>query len=245
MRNRQLEKKLQDILDSGNKVWIIGDIHGYKETLESLIDNLNLGLEDIAICLGDMVDRGPDSVGVVNLFMHEDNLYSLKGNHEEMLLMDWLKTDGFGNYSDNGFWSSIKSLSREDMQRVRKFISLLPTEIILDKFRLVHAGYCDMPYMTSLDQQTDNERLWSRDIFTVNYPFDLKRTVIVGHTIIQNYGIFDDHKVWISKKLLEDGRPSAIGIDTGVYLQRDANPRISAFELGSGKIVSQKRIESE
>ena len=102
-----------------------------------------------------------------------------------------------------------------------------------------------MPYMASLDQQTDNERLWSRDIFTVNYPFDLKRTIIVGHTIIQNYGIFDDHKVWISKKLLEDGRPSAIGIDTGVYLQRDVNPRISAFELGSGKIVSQKRIESE
>ena len=92
MRNRQLEKKLQNILDSGNKVWIIGDIHGYKETLNSLIDNLNLGLEDIAICLGDMVDRGPDSVGVVNLFMYENNLYSLKGNHEEMLLMDWLKT---------------------------------------------------------------------------------------------------------------------------------------------------------
>ena len=178
MRNRQLEKKLQDILDSGNKVWIIGDIHGYKETLESLIDNLNLGLEDIAICLGDMVDRGPDSVGVVNLFMDEDNLYSLKGNHEEMLLMDWLKTDGFGNYSDTGFWSSIKSLSREEMQRIKKFISLLPTEIILDKFRLVHAGYCDMPYMASLDQQTDNERLWSRDIFTVNYPFDLKLSLI-------------------------------------------------------------------
>ena len=37
-------------------------------------------------------------------------------------------------------------------------------------------------------------------------------------------------EVWISEKLLGDGRPSAIGIDTGVFLLREENPRISAFE---------------
>jgi len=245
MRDRHLEEVLQDTLDSGNKVWIVGDIHGYKETLNSLISNLNLGLEDIVVCLGDMVDRGPDSVGVVNLFMCENNLYSLKGNHEEMLLSDWLKTGGFGNYSDTGFWSTIKPLTREEMQRIRKFISSLPTEIVLEKFRLVHAGYSDMPYSSNLEQQTDNERLWSRDIFTVNYPFDPERTIIVGHTVIQNYGIIEDEEVWISEKLLGDGRPSAIGIDTGVFLQREENPRISAFELGTGEVVSQKRVEAK
>jgi len=245
MRDQHLEEVLQDTLDSGNKVWIVGDIHGYKETLNSLIGNLNLGLEDIVVCLGDMVDRGPDSVGVVNLFMCENNLYSLKGNHEEMLLRDWLKTDGFGNYSDTGFWSTITSLTREEMQRIREFISSLPTEIVLEKFRLVHAGYSDMPYSSNLGQQTDNERLWSRDIFTVNYPFDPERTIIVGHTVIQNYGIIEDEEVWISEKLLGDGRPSAIGIDTGVFLLREENPRISAFELGTGKVVSQKRVESK
>ena len=46
-----------------------------------------------------MVDRGPDSAGVVKLFMEKENLYSLKGNHEEMLLMDWEKTNGLRNYS--------------------------------------------------------------------------------------------------------------------------------------------------
>ena len=243
MRDLQLEEHLQNTLDSGNKVWIIGDIHGYKETLNSLIDNLNLGLEDIVICLGDMVDRGPDSVGVVNLFMQEENMYSLKGNHEEMLLTEWLNSDGFGNYSKSGFWSSVKPLSREQMKQVRNFVSSLPTEIVLEKFRLVHAGYSDLPYSTSLDQQTDLERLWSRDIFTVNYPFDPERMIIVGHTVIQNYGILDDNRVWMSEQILKDGRPSAIGIDTGIFLQREENPRITAFELGSGRIISQKRIE--
>ena len=243
MRSRCLEKVLQNNLNSGNKVWVIGDIHGYKETLICLMNKLNLGLNDIVICLGDMIDRGPDSVGVVKLFMEKKNLYSLKGNHEEMLLTDWEKTNGFGNYSHNGFWSSIDLLLREDMVKIMKFIYCLPTEIILDKFRLVHAGYCDMPYSKCLEQQTDNERLWSRDIFTVNYPFDDRRTIIVGHTIIQNYGVVEDNKVWNSTKLLEDSRPSAIGIDTGIYLHKKENPRITAIELNSGKIISQKRVE--
>ena len=243
MRDLHLEYLIQDTLDSDNRVWVIGDIHGYVETLKSLIENLNLGSKDIVICLGDMVDRGPDSAGVVKLFMEKENLYSLKGNHEEMLLMDWEKTNGLGNYSYDGFWSSLSPLSREDMIEIMTFIRFLPTEIILDKFRLVHAGYSDMPYAESLEQQTDTERLWSRDIFTVNYPFDQERTVIVGHTIIQNYGVIGDNEVWNSTKLLKDGRTSAIGIDTGIYLQKEGNPRITAIELGSGKIISQKRVD--
>ncbi len=243
MRDLHLEYLIQDTLDSDNRVWVIGDIHGYVETLKSLIENLNLGSKDIVICLGDMVDRGPESAGVVKLFMEKENLYSLKGNHEEMLLMDWEKTNGLGNYSHDGFWSSLSPLSREEMIEIMTFIRFLPTEIILDKFRLVHAGYCDMPYAESLEQQTDTERLWSRDIFTVNYPFDQERTVIVGHTIIQNYGVIGDNEVWNSTKLLKDGRASAIGIDTGIYLQKEGNPRITAIELSSGKIISQKRVD--
>ena len=243
MRDLHLEYLIQDTLDSDNRVWVIGDIHGYVETLKSLIENLNLGSKDIVICLGDMVDRGPESAGVVKLFMEKENLYSLKGNHEQMLLMDWEETNGLGNYSHDGFWSSLSPLSREDMIEIMTFIRFLPTEIILDKFRLVHAGYCDMPYADSLEQQTDTGRLWSRDIFTVNYPFDQERTVIVGHTIIQNYGVIGDNEVWNSTKLLKDGRASAIGIDTGIYLQKEGNPRITAIELGSGKIISQKRVD--
>ena len=243
MRDLHLEYLIQENLDSDNRVWVIGDIHGYVETLKSLIENLNLGSKDIVICLGDMVDRGPDSAGVVKLFMEKENLYSLKGNHEQMLLMDWEETNGLGNYSHDGFWSSLSPLSREEMIEIMTFIRFLPTEIILDKFRLVHAGYCDMPYADSLEQQTDTGRLWSRDIFTVNYPFDQERTVIVGHTIIQNYGVIGDNEVWNSTKLLKDGRASAIGIDTGIYLQKEGNPRITAIELGSGKIISQKRVD--
>mgnify|MGYP001170460899 CR=1 FL=1 len=241
-RNQGLEEFLQEALDSEHKVWVIGDIHGFKKTLDALIIKLDLGPEDIVICLGDMVDRGPDSVGVVELFRGRDNLYALKGNHEEMLLIDWTNTNGLGNYSSDGFWSSSNPLSRARMLNTVRFISSLPTEIVLREFRLVHAGYRSMPYSATLDEQTDDERLWSREIFTISFPFDQERTIIVGHTTIQKFDILEDDKVWKSERLLENGRPSAIGIDTGIYLKSDSNPRISAMELNSGRVVSQKRM---
>ena len=244
-RDKELEDCIHEAIESGNKVWVIGDIHGYRKTLEALVSRLDLQENDILICLGDMVDRGPDSVGVVELFMNQGNWYALLGNHEEMMMIDWSKTNGFGNYSTNGFWSSEKPLSREKMLEIMGFMSSLPTEIVLDRFRLVHAGYADMPYSTSLDEQTDEQRLWSRDVFTVAYPLDPDRTIIVGHTIIQNYGVVDDDTVWSSSRLLLDGRPSAIGIDTGIFLKENDNPRITAIELESGVVVSQKRLNPE
>ena len=195
-RDKELEDCIHEAIESGNKVWVIGDIHGYRKTLEALVSRLDLQENDILICLGDMVDRGPDSVGVVELFMNQGNWYALLGNHEEMMMIDWSKTNGFGNYSTNGFWSSEKPLSREKMLEIMGFMRSLPTEIVLDRFRLVHAGYADMPYSTSLDEQTDEQRLWSRDVFTVAYPLDPDRTIIVGHTIIQNYGFVDDADVY-------------------------------------------------
>ena len=119
------------------------------------------------------------------------------------------------------------------------------SEIVLEKFRIVHAGYRDFPYSSSLDEQSDDDRLWSRDIFTVRYPFDQKRTIIVGHTIIQNFGLMEDNSVWRSEVLLEDGRDSAIGIDSGIKLHSDQNPRITAIELNSGRIISQRKIEHQ
>ena len=242
-RDQELEELLQDSLDSGNRIWIIGDIHGYKSTLDLLISKLELNPDDIVVCLGDMIDRGPDSVGVVELFENSDNLFVIKGNHEEMLLLDWSKTNGNGSYSSDGFWSSQDPLTRERMMGVVRYISSLPTEIVLREYRLVHAGYKWLPYSATLDEQTDSYRLHSRDIFTVSFPFDEERTIIVGHTTIQNFGILDDNTVWSSDRLLADGRTSAIGIDTGIYLKPEKNPRISAIELGSGRVISQRRTE--
>ena len=51
--------------------------------------------------------------------------------------------------------------------------------------------------------------------------------------------------VWRSEIKLEDGRDSAIGIDSGIKLHSDQNPRITAIELNSGRIISQREIEHD
>ena len=55
----------------------------------------------------------------------------------------------------------------------------------------------------------------------------------------------EDDSVWRSEIKLEDGRDSAIGIDSGIKLHRDQNPRITAIELNSGKVICQQKVENE
>lgn len=61
---------------------IIGDIQGCYTEFQALLDKAGVGSDDAIIALGDMVDRGPDSPGVLAFFMTRANAQSLMGNHE-------------------------------------------------------------------------------------------------------------------------------------------------------------------
>ena len=247
MRDKELEADLQNLLDRGGSLWVVGDIHGYYDSFVKLVSKLDLDDGDLVISIGDMIDGGPESVGVVELFMGNDQFIAILGNHEQMLLDDWNKKSKLevGILKSSGFWASKNPVDRNKKLKIVDYLSNLPTEIILENFRLVHAGYRDFPYSSSMEDQSDEDRLWSRDIFTVRYPFDQTRTIIVGHTTIQKFGLMEDDSVWRSEIKLEDGRDSAIGIDSGIKLHSDQNPRITAIELNSGKIISQRKLENE
>ena len=247
LRDKEIENRITNTLENNDNVWVVGDIHGYFDSFVRLIYKLNLNDRDLLISIGDMIDGGPESVGVVELFIENDQFLAILGNHEQMLLDDWNKKSKFevGILKSSGFWASKNPVDRNKKLTIVDYLSNLPTEIILEKFRLVHAGYRDFPYSSSLEDQSDEDRLWSRDIFTVRYPFDQNRTIIVGHTTIQKFGLMEDGSVWRSEIKLEDGRDSAIGIDSGIKLHSDQNPRITAIELNSGKIISQRKLENE
>ena len=72
--------------------YVIGDIHGCVDELRRLVDGLPLVNGDVVVFLGDYIDRGPDSRGVVSYLLslqrnHEEVKFEfLKGNHEDMLL---------------------------------------------------------------------------------------------------------------------------------------------------------------
>lgn len=67
----------------------VGDIHGEINKLNSLLENLNLEKSDTVVFLGDYIDRGKHSKGVVELLIELSqnvNCIFLKGNHEQMVL---------------------------------------------------------------------------------------------------------------------------------------------------------------
>jgi serine/threonine protein phosphatase 1 len=64
------------------KTFVIGDIHGCFTELEDLLDKAGVAGDDRIIALGDIVDRGPDSVQVLDFFSNHPSRLSLMGNHE-------------------------------------------------------------------------------------------------------------------------------------------------------------------
>ena len=253
-RDQSVEKTLQNCLDKQNSLWAVGDIHGCNETFNSLIKLMKLEQNDKVICLGDLVDRGPNSHGVLKTVFNNKNMYSLKGNHEQ--IMDEALTGNNKTVTD--FWidiigghqtlESMPGLKSEKSERAKKWLEFtrtFPSEIILKKFRLVHAGFReDIP----INQNTERDRLRSRRIFLSDSPLDPKRQIIVGHTPVQllsDYGINSQNRgIWKSKILLSDGRHAIKMIDTGVILAgRNKNPKLTAINLLSGKIIQIPRIE--
>jgi serine/threonine protein phosphatase 1 len=89
-----------------NRVIAIGDIHGCAAALSKVVDEIKPDSSDTLIILGDCVDRGPDSAGVIEqvLALRERcHVVPLLGNHEEMMLNhidgrpqldDWLQCGG-------------------------------------------------------------------------------------------------------------------------------------------------------
>ncbi|MEU2490313.1 polynucleotide kinase-phosphatase [Streptomyces sp. NPDC007883] len=148
-----LEKRYNDLRHLTGPFDIIGDIHGCSSELDTLL--ARLGYVDgahpegrTAVFVGDLVDRGPDSPGVLRRVMGmiaAGNALCVPGNHENKLGR-WLK--GRNVQHTHGLAETIEQLEREDAadpefrERVAEFIDGLVSHYVLDEGRLVvcHAG---------------------------------------------------------------------------------------------------------
>lgn len=143
----------------------VGDIHGCLDQLLTLLDEIETyAPTGRVIFLGDLIDRGPDSRGVVELVMAGPRKpgwtwQTLKGNHESMLLgassgesdVDW--------WLMNGGQQTLVSYNGVIPGRHLKWMMDLPS-IIVERFRIfVHAGVDET---LPLERQDDEIFLWIR-----------------------------------------------------------------------------------
>jgi serine/threonine protein phosphatase 1 len=195
--------------------FVIGDIHGCLTELEYLIGNLPLEHGDRIVFLGDYIDRGPDSKGVVSYLLDLQSqavcdLVFLKGNHEDMLL-SYLGLGG--QHGDvfllNGGKPTIESYGlpttaptpNELLQRMPAshltFYRDLKISYLMPPFLCVHAG---IHPAKPLEEQNEIEMMWIRNQF-IYRSHQLPYTVLFGHTP-QNEVFLDI--------------PYKIGLDTGL-----------------------------
>jgi len=264
MRNKEMEKDLQKSLDDGASVWVIGDVHGFSVTFENLVDMLELSEKDRVVVLGDLIDRGPDSYNVVKAVQADSRIYSTKGNHEQMMVEGFIP-NGISNKLEANLWlrnggietaaSYIRAFmnhsGEEDSAALeqeiiadKKWMNSLPAHVILDKWRLVHAGYDPR---TELDEQGEAEHLWIRTPFhNSTTAIDEQRCVVFGHTpTMLLFGDSDDSygNIWYSDVRLKDGRAASIGIDTCLFHKQQLPAWLSAINLQTMEIKQMPRVE--
>src|SRR5262245_2009947 len=79
----------QNVVSTAPRILAVGDIHGCGAAFRALIEGLQVRPKDTVVMLGDAIDRGPDSRGVIDQLLElreRTNLVCILGNHEQMLL---------------------------------------------------------------------------------------------------------------------------------------------------------------
>lgn len=208
----------------------IGDIHGCSKALRSVIEAIQPASNDTLVMLGDYVDRGPDSRGVLELVLELESrcrLVPLLGNHELMLLDavqnpnvlgPWLECGGqatVGSY--DGRLGNIPPEHLEFIRRCKRYY-----EVATHFF--VHANYAaDVP----LDEQPDYLLFWEHLHFHVPAPHENGKIAIVGHTSQKSGEVLDlEHVVCIDTFCHGGGWLTAMDIDSGQIWQADRHGRL-------------------
>jgi len=209
----------------------IGDIHGCLAALESLLAAVQPRPEDTIVTLGDYVDRGPDTRGVIERLIQlgrQCRLVSLLGNHDEMLLnlyegqsrlyFDWLLFGGDATLSSYG------TMRPEEIPAAHaKFLRACPLFFETDRHFFVHGNYwAELP----LDAQPRETLLWDSVKKRQPGPHTSGKTAIVGHASQKTGEVLDlGYLKCIDTWCYGDGWLAALDVESGKLWQVDKNGR--------------------
>jgi len=215
---------------------VIGDIHGCLVSLEMMLEVVSPSREDLLVTLGDYVDRGPDSKGVIERLLRlkeTHNFLYLMGNHEIQMIraletrqdrerflsglcggQDTLDSYG-GGFEDvpEGHWDFMK--------RAKLYHEL-------EDYILVHAGVeAGLP----VDDQDRETYYYQR--FYSQKPHQSGKTVVCGHTIQGDLPTNLGHAICLDTCAYGGGWLSALDLDSGRIWQTNEKGESREMELGN------------
>jgi serine/threonine protein phosphatase 1 len=170
--------------------YAIGDIHGCLDLLTRLLRDIreHAGERDHRLVfLGDYIDRGPDSAGVLDHVRdlqarRPERVICLKGNHEDMMLQAVDDPRRAFNWTANGGDAALASFGARSLgdipEDIIRWVAALPTSFEDERRFFVHAG---LQPGVPLSAQREADKLWIREPF-LGMDHDFGRHVVHGHT---------------------------------------------------------------
>jgi serine/threonine protein phosphatase 1 len=214
----------RELPNENARLYVIGDIHGRLDLLDQVINAVHRDVEEhgseaLTVTLGDYIDRGPASRGVLDRLISNPfptPLIALKGNHEA-LIESFLATPAIGrHWRTQGGAETLHSYGvqvgmlraenyAEAADRLRtalplehlNFLQSLKMSLSRGKYFLCHAG---VRPGVPLEEQTEDDLLWIRDEF-LNSKMDFGKIIVHGHTPTPKPEVL----------------PNRINIDTGAF----------------------------
>ena len=210
-----------------SRVYAIGDIHGHSELLDRMIAEVARDLvmypvaDALTVTLGDYVDRGPDSHGVIDRLARNPfpmPLVALRGNHEDImeeflrdpLIADyWRQLGGLETLHSygvdvgplmhgKGHAEAAEAFRAALPQSHVAFLASLQLSVSVGRFFLCHAG---VRPGVPLTRQREEDLLWIRDEF-LDSDADFGKIVVHGHTPTGSPEL----------------KPNRINVDTGAFI---------------------------
>lgn len=220
----------------GTRVYAVGDIHGRLDLFREMIrtieadDSSRKPARTVIVLLGDLIDRGPESAGVVALareWAQQREIKLIMGNHEEMFLDSFTKQGILRSFMRFGGQVTLLSYGipartlaeadSEELQRLmgeivpkedRDFLAGFEKMVRIGDYVFVHAGVRpDMP----LERQTGQDCRWIREPF-LSHAGDFGGMVVHGHTVTEEPELMSN-RIGIDTGAFMSGKLTAIGLD--------------------------------
>jgi serine/threonine protein phosphatase 1 len=235
----------------------ISDIHGCSKTFRAMLEDvLQFSKEDKLYLLGDYVDRGPDSKGVLDYIMElkadDYQVHCLMGNHEAMMLEARVLKEETPVWRFNGGIATMQSFSATSISQIPQhyfdFLNEMEDYMLVDDYILVHAG---LNFQAAPDNRGKRDFLWKvknplvdrKSLLWIRDWYDEidrdwlgERIIIHGHTPISEAEIRGMRE--------ELKRLPVLDIDNGCFARYQTGMgSLCAFDMTNHKLYFQENIE--
>ena len=207
--------------------YAISDIHGCPKTFQLLLQTIDFSQDDELYLLGDYVDRGPDSLGVINhirkLQDEGHTVHCLRGNHEQMLLDAWRQ--------NNVPWDF--DAPETDKRWLLPWLEQLAYYFEIDDYILVHAG---LNFHHHYPLKDTHAMLWERGWYDrLDRQWLGRRIIVHGHT--------PEPVISVRRGIDEMALAQRVCIDSGCAMRVGGMGYLTALNLDTRVGVDVRKVD--